>query len=174
MSTPPLVVPKHTVDVEIRDSRGRLRQVELFLAGAEDTAPGERLQDLLQLRRFIPVRTAGSGEAHTETGDLRASIEFLSREHVLWVRVGLMTAIDELDLETESAKEGVTASVRVELEDGTQLQGQLRYLLPSGARRVGDYLESLSAYFPLRTADHLYLVRRDRVVAVVPQEEGVR
>jgi hypothetical protein len=174
MNTALLVVPKHTVDVEIRDARGRVRKVELFLAGDETTAPKERLQDLLQLRRFIPARTPGSGEAHTETGDLRAKIEFLSREHVLWVRLDLMTAIDELDLEAESAAESVNARVSLALDDGTTLEGVLRYLLPSGARRLGDYLEGLSAYFPLRTDDHLYLVRRDRVVAVSSLQEGSR
>jgi hypothetical protein len=168
LETVDLVIPKSTVDAEIRDSRGRVRVVQFFLA-TEGEQHRERLQDVLNARHFLPIRVVrllGLDQTGVRTG-----FELLNRDHVIWVRLDIFTAIDELDLEAEGADGSVSARVRLLLDDGSDLEGGLRYLLPSESRRVGDYLETLPPYFPVRTQDHLYLVRRDRVVAVTPLDE---
>lgn len=158
MSNSSLRVPKHKVEVELRDTAGEVREVEVYLAesGAEERR--ERLQDLLANRRFVPVRHADE-------------LSFISREHVTWLKLDLISAIDELDPEAEGNVGSVSAGISVVFDDGTSLDGGIRYLLPRTSRRVGDYLESLPQFFPLRTPDWLYLVNRDCIVRVTPVDE---
>lgn len=166
-----LVIPKYTVSAEIRDTGGRIRSVELYLS-EQDTgdAPRERLQDILAARQFIParqVRDSRIGDAPNQT----PRFTLLNKEQVVWLRLDLLQAIDEIDIEAEGADESISAGVRIDLTDGSELEGSVRYLLPSGARRLGDYLETLPEFFPVRTPDYLYLVHRDSVIAVTPAEE---
>lgn len=154
-----LKIPKHAVGVETCDSRGNKRRLEIYLAQpATPEERGERLQDLLRERQFVPARAGGS-------------LEFLSTRHLMWVRLELIAALDELDPQAEYADGSVSALVKVSLEDGSDLVGGMRYLMPAGWRRIGDYLESLPGLFPLRTPEWLYLVNKDRVIRVVPIDE---
>lgn len=166
--TQPMFIPKDTVEAEVRDKRGRVRRIYLFLAASNQEGERQRLRDLLEERRFLPVKIAPSEKEHDPK---HPGFELLSRDHVVWMRLDLLQAIDEIDLEAEGAADSVAAGVRIDLDDGSSLEGGIRYLLPSDGRRVGDYLERLPAFFPVRTPDHLYLVRRDRVVSVLPVDE---
>jgi hypothetical protein len=160
MSADALIVPKAEVPVELRDSRGRQHGGELFVGSDGDER--ESLQSVLLARRFVPMRGPGG------------AVEMLNRDHLLWVRLDLLTALDEIDLEAEAAAESRTANLRVALDDGTVLDGLVRYLRPSHQQRLSDYLQSVPAYFPVRTADHVYLVNRDHVMSVAPLLEVVR
>lgn len=154
-----LLIPKSATAVELRDHRGLVQRCAVFLsAPGAPSDRGERLQDVLANRRFVPVQHEGQ-------------VRFLSNRHVVWIRLDLLAALDELDPEAEGAEGSQSASVHLELDDGSQLSGVLRYFLPRTSRRVGDYLASLPAFFPLRTEDWLYLVNRERVLSVVPLEE---
>jgi hypothetical protein len=154
-----LKIPKSLVDVELRDSRGRELAAAVYLAEAVPSGDRrERLQDLLTSRRFVPLRRP-------------EGFSFIARDHVMWLRLDLMSAIDELDPEAEGGAGSVSAGIELTLDDGTMLRGGIRYLLPRTSRRVGDYLEGLPPFFPLRTPNHLFLVNRDRVVQVVPIDE---
>lgn len=159
MSNDSLRIPKQLVRVEVRDARGHMQKADVYLAAASPTGDGrERLQDLLIERRFLPTRSGGN-------------FCFISRDHILWVRLNLMEAIDELDPEAEGSNGSVSAGIKIELDDGSILRGGIRYLRPKTSRRVGDYLEGLPPFFPLRTPEDLYLVNRERIINVVPIDE---
>ncbi len=166
--TQPMFIPKDTVEAEVRDTRGRVRRISLFLAAYNPDQPGERLRDLLDERRFLPIRISAEAK---ELDPKHPGFELLSRDHLVWLRLDLLQAFEELDGEAEGDEESVAAGVRIDLDDGSSLEGGIRYLLPCEGRRVGDYLETLPPFFPVRTPDYLYLVRRDRVVSVVPVDE---
>lgn len=154
-----LKVNKYTVGVEVRNIRGDVRAVELFLA--EDLVRDgrlERIQDVLRERRFVPVRSAG----HTS---------MISVAHLVWAKVDLLSAIDELDLNAEGDGDSVLAPVEIELEDGSTVRGALRYVMPSGRRRLTDYLAALPQWVPLRSEEQLYLISREHIVRVSPIEE---
>jgi hypothetical protein len=153
-----LKITKYTVEVDVRNVCGKEERVQVFLA--EDfTRDGraERLQDVFESRRFIPVKSP-------------AGTEMISTSHVCWVRMPLIVALDELDFDAESNDEGVAQRVKVELEDGCVLDGVFRYAQPLGRRRLIDYLAELPRWVPLRTNEHLYLIERDRIMRVVPVE----
>lgn len=154
-----LFIPKSATTVEIKDHGGAVQRCKVFLS--ESPKPGERgerLQDVLAQRRFLPIQH--------ESG-----VRFVSNRHLLWLRLDLLAALDELDPEAENAEGSSVAHVALSLDDGSTLEGVLRYFLPRSGRRVGDYLNTLDVFFPLRSGDELYLVNRDRVVGVVPLDE---
>lgn len=151
-----LKIQKSTVEVDLRNARGEVRRVEVYVTdGLMQDGRGERLQDIFRARPFIPVR-------------YDKKLEFISGRHVTWIRMDLISALDELDPEAEQAEDSVAAEVRIELGDGSFLDGRVRYFLPSGRRRIVDYLASLPAWLPLRTDESLYLINRDRVMRVIP------
>lgn len=150
-------VPKKAVGVLVSDLRGESHEGELFIFDPAGEGRGERLQDVLANRRFFPlVREHG--------------VEFWNSEAVSWVRVELLSALGELDLESEDASESVESSVRVDLADGSHLEGRVRYLLPPESRRLGDFLEQLGRQLLLRTDEHLYLVNVRSILHVRPLE----
>jgi hypothetical protein len=153
-------IEKNTVSIDARDTRRELRQVEVFLAnGPLVHSRGERLQDVLGERRFLPVRS-------------KDQTEMINTEHLMWVRMYLIDALDELDPELERSSGVSSANVRIELAAGGSIEGTLRYCLPAGSSRLIDYLGTIDRWFPLRTEGSLYLINRDHVIRVVPLAEG--
>lgn len=153
-------MPKSLVAVRVADAAGRERDVEVYV---EDH---ETLQGSLLSRRFVPMRR------HDESGkDL--GIELIARHALLWVRLDLLTALDEIDLDAEGSPEARTVQVRVRFEQSPPVDGILRYLMPAGSRRLSDYLEALPGFFALRTPDHVYLIASDRVASVEPLAEVI-
>lgn len=152
-------IQKNTVNVGIKDALRELEQVEIYVAGGPSLeSRGERLQDILEERRFLPVR-------HDERTEL------ISTPHLSWVKMSLIDALDELDPEVEQLG-GLSVRVRVDLEDGASLDGMVRYCLPPAASRLADYLASIDRWFPLRTPEWLYLINRDHVMRVLPLDEA--
>ena len=80
-------------------------------------------------------------------------------------------ATDEASLSSASASSSSMARVVVTMADGTRVEGRVRYALPSPMNRLGDYLEKLESFFPLRTDDHVYLLSSTSILTVVPLEE---
>jgi hypothetical protein len=158
MSEGEMIIRKETVQVEVRDFRGETRRGALFARPADGVDRGERLIDILATREFVPLK-----------GDDK--VIFVSTRQLVWLRLDLLAGIDELDPEIENAPDSNTAHVILDLSDGSRLEGFLRYALPPSQRRLGDYLERLRAFFPVRTDDWLYLVRAESVVAVEPLAE---
>lgn len=157
MSTASLVIPKSTVSVDVRDTTGATASGELYVTTLEGAR--ENLQGLLTSRAFVPLRRPDG------------SVAMLGTRALVWIRLDLLTALDEIDAEAEAAETSKTARLSVALEDGSSIEGSVRYLRPTGRERLSDYFESIGAYFTLRTEDHVYLVRRDHVVAVTPLAE---
>jgi hypothetical protein len=56
--------------------------------------------------------------------------------------------------------------VRLGLEDGTSVRGDLTYWRPDGQRRVQDFLNSSEAFIALREGNVVHLVNRDRIVSL--------
>ncbi|HEY4222955.1 MAG TPA: hypothetical protein VGO62_16475 [Myxococcota bacterium] len=155
-----MVIRKDTVRVELCSSHGALSRGEVFLRSAGDSsARGERLLDVLAERWFVPLKTP-------------ERIVFVATRHIAWARIDLLAAVDELDPEAEDDEASCTARVLVELEDGGKIEGDVRYALPPSTRRLGDYLERLPSFFPVRTDDWLYLVSSVCVSSVTPIEEN--
>ena len=154
-----LVIQKEKVHVELCTSRGRLARGDVFLRPPHEASDrGERLLDVLAERWFLPVHTV-------------EKMTFCSTRDLAWVRIDLMAALDELDPEAENDEASCTARVTLELLDGSKLEGTVLYSMPAGYRRLGDYLEKLPHFFPLRTDDWLYLVSAACVASVTPLEE---
>lgn len=153
-----LKIPKYTVEVELKSFTGGSKSSSIYVA-EELTVDGrsERLQDIFSTRRFVPVRVHGE-------------LELVSAAHVLWLRLDLIGALDELDPQAEQGLGASCAKVQVSLEDESVVEGSLRYYMPAGNRRVADYLDLAPRWIPVRTDDHLYLINRDRIVRVVPVE----
>lgn len=153
-----LVIRKETVPVEICTERGVTIRGEVFVRPGEGAERGERLLDVLAQRWFVPVKTADK-------------IVFLAVRHVAYVKLDLLAGVDELDADAENDEHSCVARVIVELVDGKHVEGNVRYTLPSLARRVGDYLEHLPMFFPLTTDDFVFLISSTCVVSVTALEE---
>ena len=154
-----LRVPKQAVSIQLRDARGVEHSASIYLAdNAAADERRERLQDVLLSRRFIPVASGGA-------------FAFVHRDHILWVRLDLIAAFDELDHDAEGAEGSVAVGVRIELLDGSVVEGGMRYLRPADSRRVSDHLESLPCFFTVQTPDWLYVINRDGVIRLVAVDE---
>lgn len=159
MSDREVVTFKETVLVEYCTARGAVARGELFLRPLDAAGRGERLLDVLSERAFVPLRTGAEG------------VVFLAPRHLAWVRLDLLAALDELDPEAEDDVSSAVARVVVELAHGGSVEGTLRYALPAMTRRLGDYLERTTAFFPLHTADWIYLVSAAQVASITPLSE---
>ncbi len=153
-----MVIKKETVAVEMATSRGELLRGQVFLRPMGDEDRGERLLDVLAQRWFVPLKTA-------------ERMVFVATRHLSWVRIDLLAAIDELDAEAEDSEASSVARVLVTMADGTRVEGNVRYSMPAPTKRLGDYLEKLEPFFPLRTDDHVYLLSSTCILTVVPLEE---
>ena len=153
-----MIIKKETVAVEMATTRGEVLRGEVFLRPMGDEDRGERLLDVLAQRWFVPLKTA-------------ERVVFVATRHLAWVRLELLAAIDEFDAEAEDSEASSVARVLITMEDGTRVEGSVRYALPAPQKRLGDYLEKLEAFFPVRTDDHVYLLSSTCVLTVVPLEE---
>jgi hypothetical protein len=158
MQATQLKIQKYTLDVDIRSTRGVELTASVYVA-EEMNADGrsERLQDIFDTDRFVPLRIDGK-------------LELFSPAHLVWIRLDLLSALDELDPQAEQAVNSSSAHVIVELEDGSRIEGGVRYYMPAGARRVADYFQTAPRWIPVRTEAFVYLINRDRIVRVVPVE----
>lgn len=153
-----LIIRKATVAVEIGTEKGTVVRGEVFVRPHEGSDRGERLHDVLAQRWFVPVKTP-------------ERLVFIAVRHVVYVKLDLLAAIDELDSDAENDANSCVALVLVELQDGSRLEGRVRYALPEPSRRLGDYLEHLPMFFPILTEDFVYLVNSTSVVSVTALEE---
>jgi len=150
-----LKIPKQRIEVQICDDRGRIHRGGIFLAESmSEDRPQQRVQDLLEERKFVPV----------QEGD---GVWFIQRSRISWIKLSLLAAVDELDREVEQSSKSVESKVVLEFVDGSSIRGALRYLRPESERRVSDYIEQSQGFIPVRTEDDLYLVNLDRVVRLL-------
>jgi hypothetical protein len=150
-----LKVPKHRAAVEVAVP-GRVLQVELFLSDyAREHLGPERVSDILNGENdFLPA------VAEDER------VVLLGRETFLWVRIPLNEHTEEED----EAGQRTDIGVRVLLEDGSGLTGNIRFVPPPGRGRLQDYLNSSGRFLSVVSGDKVFYVNRLRIANVVAVE----
>lgn len=147
-----LRIPKQNVLVDLALAGAEPRSMELLLA--EHLAHEFRRQHVLDLLEeplpFLPARDAISGVW-----------EIVNKRSMLWIRLGGEDEVDEVLFDFEK-------KVRVDLQGGAQLEGELLYSEESP--RVSDYLNLPGSFFRLWEGEHLYLVNKSLVLRVVETE----
>lgn len=147
-------IPMVPVSAEIL-LRGRASAaVTLHLSTLSSTHPGGETVDefLNSERRFIPAHARDDGH-----------FLLLNREAILWVRV-------RLDAPTEFGREEHVAApmdlVRVELVDGSTLEGALRDVSAAPDARLSDVFNSSTQFIPLEAEERIIYVNKSRVTTV--------
>lgn len=148
-------VPKRPVCVQVRTAQQAEESVTLFLGErAESHAGPERPIDLLNgPHEFMPMAR--------ESGQVR----LVSRGQIVLVSVPA-----KLDCPGPGASwndpHDTVAKVAVVLDDGTQLEGKLRYQLPDASRRLQDYLNQEAPFLALHRCEGVVLVNKRYVAHV--------
>ena len=65
-----------------------------------------------------------------------------------------------------SCEQAANHEGRVLLEDGTDLQGTVSYVMPEGQRRLQDYLNRGPRFLIVRAGETARLVNRGRIVRI--------
>ena len=149
-------IPKAKIPVRVLLRNRTLHRLELFVPLQEARKPPERVvQELLeQPRSFFPGRDQ-------DTGDFL----LVQRDAVLWAAVERQEGQELEALELYDRH----VWVRVDLEDGSRLEGELFYSAPTARARVMDHLNGPERFFFLHRPDRLVLVNKAYVVYVVEQ-----
>ncbi|HTD51800.1 MAG TPA: hypothetical protein VK780_02135 [Thermoanaerobaculia bacterium] len=151
-----LRIRKQNVPVDLALPGSAPREVEIFLPeyGAQPYRRQHVIDLLEESRGFLPARDRASG-----------SWELFNRDSLLWVRVprGRLGEDEQADEELFDFEK----KVRVDLDEGEPLQGELLYSAPGEETRVADYLNQDGRFFSLWQGEHLYLVNKAFVLRVV-------
>ncbi len=149
-------IPKAKIPVRMLLRNRTLQRLELFvpLRMARDPQ-GKVVRDLLeQDRPFFPARDQDSD-----------SFLLIQRDAVVWAAVDkvLESEIEHIELYDRHVW------VRVELQDGSRLEGELFYTAPTARARVMDHLNGPERFFFLHREERLVLVNKAYVICVVEQ-----
>lgn len=150
-----LRIRKQNVPVDLALPGSPPREVEIFLPeyGSQPYRRQHVIDLLEESRGFLPARDRASG-----------SWELFNRNSLLWVRVPRgRLGEDEHDEELFDFEK----KVRVDLDEGEALEGELLYSAPGEETRVADYLNQEGRFFSLWQGEHLYLVNKAFVLRVV-------
>jgi hypothetical protein len=153
-----LRVPTHATAAEIRSADGRVLVGRVFIpiSSSHHTGPmrpEEWMNESGAFFAFLP-------------DDAKATI-LVNKEQVAVLTVPAM--LDELEGEEEA--ELPVRRVVIELGD-RRVEGELVIDMPSGHRRVLDYLNRPEPFLMLRAGDKWHLVRRSLMTRVSEIEEG--
>jgi hypothetical protein len=147
-------IPKAKIPVRMLLRNRTLHRLELFVPLQEARKPpGRVIRELLeQPRAFFPGRDLDTD-----------AFLLVQRDAVLWAAVerAQSQALEELELYDRHVW------VRVDLEDGSRLEGELFYSAPTARSRVMDHLNGPERFFFLHRPDRLVLVNKAYVVYVV-------
>lgn len=154
-------VPKHEVSARALLPGGEHEELKLYVSERAERHSGrERPSDLLNRDdRFVPVRLSDSG------------FVLLRRTAVLVMVVSLE---DELVAGVVEGGEGPDAEgaerheVRLVLDEGTEVEGSVTYVMPPGEQRLQDYLNQAPGFVRVRDGDRIQLVNTGRIVRVEP------
>jgi hypothetical protein len=145
--------------VRIRTSPQVEEQVYVFLGEfAENHRGPERPVDVFNgSGDFVVVEDEGGG------------ISFLRRGSVWIVALASEDGFVEELADSDPMAGDFDTEVRlgITLEDGSLLEGSVRYQLPQAQRRVNDFLNEETPFFTLYQEDEVLLVNRSRVARVV-------
>jgi hypothetical protein len=145
-----LKIPKKTVPVELNLSGQETCEVEFFLA--EYHPCSWRHQNVLDLledgNAFLPAKVA-----HHDARLL------FNKDTVVWVGIPLRADPALAEIEPEELFD-IKHEIRLELTDGSKLDGQLLYAAPPDRSRIVDYMNAPGRFFRLWREDHVYLVNK--------------
>lgn len=154
-------VPKREVEAAVTLMGEDPRPVRLFLAErAQHHSGPQRPGDLLNdgTEDFFAVRGPDGSRA------------LLNRSAVLVLSVPASEQRSPEEAADAEEAEGLeaftTRSVRVRMEDGSELTGKVSYVRPAGERRIRDFLNRGEAFIALRDGDTVRFVNRSRVARV--------
>lgn len=148
-------MPKRAVQVELIRPGGARLDAEVYLAEfASGHLGGERLSEMLNGGRFLPVRDRAQGK-----------VLIITSRNIAVARVAL-----EVEADDDAAAHTIPTEheVRVTLVDGQCLKGLLTYVLPPERARLIDFLNGCPQFIPLLEADHLALVNREHIAQIDP------
>jgi hypothetical protein len=151
-----LRIRKQNVAVDLAFPGSAPREVEVFLPeyGGQPYRRKHVLDLLEQSVGFLPARDRASG-----------SWELFNRDSLLWVRVPRGRLGEDEQAEDELFD--FEKKVRVEIDEGEPLEGELLYSAPGAETRVADYLNQEGRFFSLWHGENLYLINKAFVLRVV-------
>ena len=128
--------------------------VTLHLATLSGTHPGGETVDefLNSERRFIPAHDREDGR-----------VVLLNRDAIVWVRV---RADAPMEFGREEHVAAMMDLVRVELEEGSSVEGTLRDVSAAPDARLSDVFNHPAQFFPLEAEERITYVNKLRVAAV--------
>ena len=151
-----LRVPKQSITVDLALRGQRIRRVELyFVPRGDGTSSSQELIDLLlQDREFLPAEDVIEGQ-----------LFLFAAKKVLWISMPPSTGSDR-DVEWLDRRR----TARVELEDGTVLEGEILYAAPADNARVLDHLNNPDEpYLRVRRQGSVALVNKSCILRVCEQ-----
>lgn len=159
VAEPEYRIPKRQVHAEVKLPGQAPRKIQLHLAShAEQHYGQERPSDLLN-----------GSESFLPAVDQEGGIGFIPREAVMILTV---PAEHELELESVASEAAArTERVRILMEDGTRIQGDVTYVLPAGQERLLDFLNATDWFFRVHDAPRVHLVNKHRVAWAAPASD---
>ncbi|MDJ0847959.1 MAG: hypothetical protein QNK04_06270 [Myxococcota bacterium] len=156
-------VPKRRARLRIRTTGSREEWVHVFLGELAATHLGPER----------PADVFNAGNAFVVVQDEEERTSFVRCDDVWTVSI-----TDEVDLEEELAGAepllgdlDTEARLGVTLEDGSSLEGRVRYQLPDARGRVLDFLNQESPFLTLFQEDRILLVNKRRIVRAFEIDE---
>lgn len=162
--TEPYEVPKHEINAELILPGVEPRRIRLFLAERAERHSGrERPSDLLTVSEasFFAIREP-EGDVALVRRDAVVVLSVPASAEAGPERV-LQPAGGEADASSDVA---LVETVRVQMEDGREVEGTIREMMPTGERRILDYLNRADPFVPLRDGDTIRFVNRARISCV--------
>lgn len=151
-------VPKRRARMRIRTTAGGEEWLQVFLGALAETHQGpERPADVFNAGRpFVVVQ-----DDHGRTSFIRCddvwTVSITEQVDFEEELAGADPLIGDLDSE---------ARLAVTLEDGSGLEGRVRYQLPDANGRVLDFLNEDTAFLTLFQEEQILLVNKRRIVRV--------
>ena len=152
-------VPKQAVQARFRLLGEEIAEGRIYLSETAQRHDGRELpSDVLNGdERFLPLASASDDV-----------VRLVRRRSLLWVSAPLSAedAGAATPVIAREDPEAASESVRIRFEDGSEVSGTLRWILPAGRRRVRDFLEHADPFFPLLAGERVTFVNRERVASV--------
>ena len=147
-------LPTRPVDAKLILSGGEQEEVTLFLATVtEPRRAPESLDEFLNgTRRFIPVESKDNGKR-----------QLVNLDSILRVEVG-----DDAPIlsRTDANSAPCVDLIRVEMTDGTVIEGTLASILPPERRRTSDFFNMKETFIPLEVAEGVTYVNKRYIAKV--------
>lgn len=159
-------VPKHRARLRIRTTGGGEEWVHVFLGELAETHLGpERPADVFNAGRDFVVVQDEEGRTSFIRCDDVWTVSITEDADLEEDLAGADPLVGDLDTE---------AKLAVVLEDGSRLEGRVRYQLPDSHGRVLDFLNGKGPFLTLFGDERILLVNKRRVARVFELEEKER